>query len=96
MVNKSIQIISNGLYRSIEHRASINSEKERISVAFFVNPRFDAEIGPATSLINPENRALFKSIGMEDYVKGFFSRTLNGKKYLDYMKIEDGEGMQHN
>ncbi|KAJ0082960.1 hypothetical protein Patl1_10299 [Pistacia atlantica] len=91
-----LEIISNGLYRSIEHRASINSEKERISVAFFVNPRFDAEIGPATSLINPENRALFKSIGMEDYVKGFFSRTLNGKKYLDYMKIEDGEGMQHN
>ncbi|KAJ0081388.1 hypothetical protein Patl1_10283 [Pistacia atlantica] len=92
----SLLIRSNGLYRSIEQRASINSEKERISVAFFVNPRFDAEIGPATSLINPENPALFKRIGMEDYVKGLFSRKLNGKKYLDYMKIEDGECMQHN
>ncbi|XP_044497455.1 protein SRG1-like [Mangifera indica] len=86
-----LEIISNGLYQSIEHRASINSEKERISVAFFVNPRFEAEIGPASSLINPENPPFFKTIGMEDYVKGFFSRKLYGKEYLDNYKIKNGE-----
>ncbi|XP_044478797.1 protein SRG1-like [Mangifera indica] len=90
-----LEMISNGVYQSIEHRASINSEKERISVAFFVNPRFDAEIGPASSLISPENPPLFKKIRMEDYVTGFSSLKLNGKKYLANLKIESGEGTQH-
>ncbi|XP_044478798.1 protein SRG1-like [Mangifera indica] len=84
-----LEIISNGVYQSIEHRVTINSEKERISVAFFVNPRFDAEIGPARSLVNPKNPPLFKKIRTEDYVKGSSSLKLNGQKYLANMKIEN-------
>ncbi|KAJ0082959.1 hypothetical protein Patl1_10298 [Pistacia atlantica] len=91
-----LEIMSNGLYQSVEHRASINSVKERISIAFFVGPKFDAEIGPARSLINPENPPLFKRIGTEEYFKSFFSRKLKGKTNLEYMKIEHGEGMHHN
>ncbi|KAK2642661.1 hypothetical protein Ddye_024424 [Dipteronia dyeriana] len=86
-----LQIMSNGMYRSMEHRATVNSEKERISIAFFMNPKFEAEVGPSTSLINPQNPPLFKRIGMEDYVKGFFSSNLNGKSYLDKMKIQNGD-----
>ncbi|KAJ0017511.1 hypothetical protein Pint_10127 [Pistacia integerrima] len=91
-----LEIMSNGLYQSVEHRASINSAKERISIAFFVGPKFDAEIGAARSLINPENPPLFKRIGTEEYFKSFFSRKLKGKTNLEYMKIENGEGMHHN
>ncbi|KAK1549401.1 hypothetical protein Q3G72_001547 [Acer saccharum] len=86
-----IEIMSNGMYRSMEHRATVNSEKERISIAFFMSPKFEAEVGPSTSLINPQNPPLFKRIGMQDYVKGFFSSNLNGKSYLDKMKIQNGD-----
>lgn len=78
------------MYHSIEHRAMVNSEKERLSVAMFINPNFEAEIGPARSLITPQNPPLFKRVGMEKYVNDFFSRyKLGGKSYLDEMKIQN-------
>ncbi|XP_050231089.1 oxoglutarate-dependent flavonoid 7-O-demethylase 1-like [Mercurialis annua] len=83
-----LQILSNGAYQSIEHGAAVNSEKERISIAFFCNPKFDAEIGPSKSLINPQNPPIYKRIGMEDYVKGFFSQKLNSKSYLHQMTLD--------
>jgi isopenicillin N synthase-like dioxygenase len=86
-----LQILSNGAYKSIEHRATVNSEKERISIAMFFSPKFEAEIGPATSMLTPQNPPLFKRIGMEEYVKNFFSSNLNGKSHLEKMRIKTHE-----
>jgi len=83
-----LQILSNGAYTSIEHRVAVNKEKERISIATFFNPKFEAEIGPVKSLLNSENPPLFKSMSMEDHFKHFFSRNLNGKSHLEKMRIE--------
>ena len=87
-----LQIVSNGIYNSIEHRAVANSVTERISIAMFFNTKFSAEIGPAIGLINPQNPPLFKRVGMEKYFRDFFARKLEGKAYLEYMKIKNGEG----
>ena len=87
-----LQILSNGAYTSIEHRATVNSEKERISIAMYFNPKFEAKIGPLTSILSPQNPPLFKSIGMEEYVKDFFSRNINGKSHLEKMRIKSGDG----
>ncbi|KDP21179.1 hypothetical protein JCGZ_21650 [Jatropha curcas] len=86
-VGDILEILSNGRYNSIEHKVVVNSEKERISIAFFVNPKVEAEVGPVMSLINPDNPPIFKRVGMEQYFKEFFSRKLNGKSFLEHMKI---------
>nr|POE48439.1 codeine o-demethylase [Quercus suber] len=96
VVGDILEILSNGLYNSIEHRANVNSEKERISIAMFFNPKFEAEFGPASSMLNPNNPPLFRRVGMEKYVKDFFSRSLNGRTYLDYMRIKNGEANSAN
>lgn len=83
-----LQILSNGIYSSVEHRAVVNSAKERLSIATFLNPRFDAELGPAPSLITPQNPAKFGRVGVADYFKGFFGRRLDGKSYIDVMRIQ--------
>ena len=57
----------------------------------FFNPKFSAQIKPAPSLINPQNPPLFKQVGMEKYFKDFFSRKLDGKSYLEHMKIKNEE-----
>ncbi|KAK3001875.1 hypothetical protein RJ639_020581 [Escallonia herrerae] len=88
-VGDILEILSNGIYSSAEHRATVNSVNERISTAMFFNPKFSAEIRPATSLISMTNPPLFKKIGGEKYVKDFFSRKLCGKSFLDDMKIEN-------
>ncbi|KAK6917257.1 Non-hem dioxygenase N-terminal domain [Dillenia turbinata] len=83
-----MEIVSNGVYKSIEHRAIVNSAKERLSVATFYSSRLDSELGPASSLISDQNPPLFRRMPLELYFKEFFARKLNGKSYLDFMKIE--------
>lgn len=82
-----MQMVTNGAYRSIEHRATVNSAKERLSIAAFFSPRLGAEIGPATSLVGPGKPARFKRVALDDYLRGLFSRELHGKSYLDTMRI---------
>ncbi|KAH7836508.1 hypothetical protein Vadar_002203 [Vaccinium darrowii] len=88
-VGDVLEIFSNGLYKSIEHRATVNSEKERISLAMFFNPKFQSEVGPSATLLDPQNPPLFKRVGMEKYVSDFFSRKLDGKSFLERMRIAE-------
>ncbi|CAI0379280.1 unnamed protein product [Linum tenue] len=86
-VGDIVEIITNGVYRSIEHRATVNSEKERLSIASFHSPRFDGEIYPAPSLVSGETPALFRNVSVKEFFKGLFSRELQGKCYLDTLRI---------
>ncbi|KAI3919641.1 hypothetical protein MKW98_031774, partial [Papaver atlanticum] len=86
-----VQIMSNGIYRSVEHRATINSSKERLSVAAFHSPKGDTLIGPMVSMITPETPALFRTIGYQDYMKKFISRKLDGKSLVNSMRIGEGD-----
>ncbi|XP_011085300.1 protein SRG1-like [Sesamum indicum] len=86
-VGDVLEIVTNGAYRSIEHRATVNSKKERLSIATFLSPNLDGQLGPASSLVTPQTPANFKTIGVTEYFKGLFSRKLAGKSYLDLMRI---------
>ncbi|XP_030550027.1 protein SRG1-like [Rhodamnia argentea] len=90
-VGDILEIVTNGTYRSIEHRATVNSTKERLSFATFYGPKLEGEMGPAPSLITPDKPALFRRIGVVDYFKGHFSRELQGKSYLEVMRTIQGQ-----
>lgn len=90
-VGDILEIATNGTYRSIEHRAIVNSVKERLSIATFYSPKLEGDMGPAPSLITPEKPALFKRIGVADYFKELFSRKLQGKSFIDVMRTIQGE-----
>lgn len=81
-----MQILSNGVYSSIEHRVTVNAAKERTSIAMFFKPKPSAEIKPFNTLIDPP---LFKQVSMEQYFKDFFSHKMDGKSFLDHMKIKN-------
>ncbi|XP_065638950.1 codeine O-demethylase-like [Quercus suber] len=85
-------IVSNGIYRSIEHRATVNSTNERLSIATFHRSNLDSELGPAPSLIGPDNPANFRRVSMEKYFEDLFARKLDGKSYIHFMRIENGVG----
>ncbi|RDX96308.1 Protein SRG1, partial [Mucuna pruriens] len=87
-VGDILEIITNGIYRSIEHRAIVNSKKERLSIATFYSPRQDGVVGPASSLITEQTPPRFISIGVKEYFKTFFARKLEGKSYRDALRIE--------
>ena len=85
-----LEILTNGIYKSTEHRAIVNEDKERISIATFLSPNLDGDLGPAPSLLTPQCPAEFRRIGVADYFKGYFSRELVGKSYVDSIRIGNG------
>ncbi|KAI3867842.1 hypothetical protein MKW92_021926 [Papaver armeniacum] len=83
-----LEIMSNGIYRSVEHRVTVNSTKERLSFATFISPKMKSEIGPIHDMITPETPALFRTVRYEDYLRKYYTRTvLDGKSFLDYMRV---------
>ena len=78
-------------YRSIEHRATVNSVQERLSIATIYSPKLEGDMGPAASLVTPYSPARFKRIGVADYFRGLFAREVYGKLYLDVLRIETEE-----
>lgn len=58
-----------------------------MSVATFQSPRLYGELGPANSLITAHNPPKFKKIGVIEFYKGYLSRELVGKSYVDTMRI---------
>ena len=66
----------------------MNSVKERLSIATFYSSNADSELGPALSLVGPNKPPVFRRVPLEKYFKEFFARKLNGKSYLDFMRIK--------
>lgn len=82
-VGDSLQTMSNGSYRSVEHRVVANRSKNRISVAIFVNPRPGDKIGPLPELVASNEKSIYKQVLYSDYVKHFFRKAHHGKKTVE-------------
>ncbi|KAG6636129.1 S-norcoclaurine synthase 1-like [Carya illinoinensis] len=82
-----IEIMSNGEYKSIEHRAVVNRRKERLSIAAFHSPNMRTMIGPVPDIVK-ENTANYKNINHEDYFRLVIASKPDGKTLLDHMKSE--------
>ncbi|RCV39872.1 hypothetical protein SETIT_9G005200v2 [Setaria italica] len=89
-VGDVIEVLTNGRYKSIEHRAVVNARHERISVAAFHTAMFGGTYGPLEEIIVGQGEApRYRTVGVEDYVKLVLSSKLEGKNIMDAMKINN-------
>ena len=86
-VGDALQILSNGKYRSVEHRVVANGSKNRISVPIFVNPRPGDMIGPLPELVASGEKPIYKEVLYSDYVKHFFRKAHDGKKTVAFAEL---------
>lgn len=86
-IGDALQIMSNGRYKSVEHRVMANGSKNRISVPIFVNPMPSAMISPLPEVLESGEKAVYKQILYSDYVKYFFRKGHDGKATVEFAKI---------
>ncbi|KAK6136471.1 hypothetical protein DH2020_029767 [Rehmannia glutinosa] len=86
-----LEIFSNGRYKSVKHRAVVNSEATRISVVMANGAAPDAIVGPAAPLVERDGRALYRPMKFIEYVETMLSNRLQGKGNLECLKIEEDE-----
>ncbi|XP_023529867.1 probable 2-oxoglutarate-dependent dioxygenase At5g05600 [Cucurbita pepo subsp. pepo] len=85
-VGDQVQVLSNAIYRSVEHRVIVNSKKERVSLAFFYNPKSNIPIEPAKELITEDKPALYSPMTFDEYRLFIRMRGPQGKSQVESLK----------
>lgn len=55
-----LQVLSNGRYKSVHHRAVTNRIQPRLTIAMFYGPNKDTLIGPIEDLIDEEHPPFYR------------------------------------
>ncbi|CAG7878893.1 unnamed protein product [Brassica rapa] len=82
-IGDQIQILSNSAYKSVEHRVIVNSEKERVSLAFFYNPKSDIPIQPLQELVSTHNPPLYPPMTFDQYRLFIRTQGPQGKSHVE-------------
>ncbi|KAG5239958.1 oxidoreductase family protein [Salix suchowensis] len=85
-VGDQIQVLSNAIYKSVEHRVIVNSSKERVSLAFFYNPKSDIPIEPLKELVAPDRPPLYPAMTFDEYRLFIRMRGPSGKSQVESLK----------
>jgi isopenicillin N synthase-like dioxygenase len=80
--------MTNGIYKSAVHRALVNANRARLSVATFYDPSKTRKICPASQLITAENPVKYREVIYGDFVKSWYGQGPEGKRNIDALQIE--------
>ncbi|KAL6347259.1 hypothetical protein AAG906_013695 [Vitis piasezkii] len=80
-----LEVLSNGKYKSILHRAVVNNKTTRISLAVFTGPSLDTVVEPAKELSHPPT---YVGITYKEYLELQQGNKLDGKTCLDRVRIK--------
>nr|CAB3471944.1 unnamed protein product [Digitaria exilis] len=90
-VGDLLQIMSNDIYPSVEHRVTLNTREEpRVSIAIFFSPgkRGDSVFyGPLPGLVSSENPPKYRNFTMGEFFGKFFSRDFASKALIEPFKL---------
>ncbi|CAA7389728.1 unnamed protein product [Spirodela intermedia] len=88
-IGDSVEVWSNGLYKSVQHRVITNREKARKSIAMFILPHNDAEVGPLEQMVDePHRPRRYRTVRFLDVLKNLNQRELEGN-YVDALTLQD-------
>lgn len=85
-VSLDFQILSNGKFKSVQHRVRVNSEKARLSIAAFINPKLTDTIGPPSQIVG-EQGPLYKDTVFANYAKLISTMGVLDKAMIDTVKV---------
>ncbi|XP_020687445.1 protein DMR6-LIKE OXYGENASE 2-like [Dendrobium catenatum] len=87
-IGDHMEIVTNGRYKSVLHRAKVNNKSTRISVVTVIGPSLDAVVVPAPILVESQKHpAAFRGIKYRDFMEHQQSNKLTGKSVLDLLRL---------
>ncbi|CAN8277295.1 unnamed protein product [Cochlearia groenlandica] len=89
-IGDQLQALSNGIYKSVRHRAITNTENPRLSIATFMVPSDCAIISPAKPLweskddeTTTKKKPMYRDYTYPEYYKKFWSMNLDQQHCLE-------------
>ncbi|KAJ4950325.1 hypothetical protein NE237_027157 [Protea cynaroides] len=90
-VGDQLEVLSNGLYKSVLHRVTLNSQKTRLSLACFHSLAMDERMECAEELVDEQLRPNgYKGSSFRDFLDFLSANdTAKGKSFIDTLKIQE-------
>ncbi|KAK3027289.1 hypothetical protein RJ639_041110 [Escallonia herrerae] len=85
-VGDSLQVMTNGRFKSVRHRVLANSLKSRVSMIYFGGPPLSEKIAPLPSLMQGED-SLYKEFTWFEYKKSAYKSRLADNRLVLFEKI---------
>ncbi|KAK8692349.1 hypothetical protein V6N13_075816 [Hibiscus sabdariffa] len=82
-----MEILTNGKYKSVVHRAVVNSKAPRVSIGTAHGPPLDTVVSPAPELMTDGVGQAYLGIKYKNYLELQQSKTLSGKSCLDHLRL---------
>ncbi|KAK4355320.1 hypothetical protein RND71_024291 [Anisodus tanguticus] len=86
-VGDSLQVMTNGRFKSVKHRVLANSVKSRLSMIYFGGPPLSEKIAPLSSLMEGEDSSLYKEFTWLEYKKSAYKTGLADNRLIHFEKI---------
>uniref|UniRef100_A0A0C9RSZ4 TSA: Wollemia nobilis Ref_Wollemi_Transcript_14309_1211 transcribed RNA sequence n=1 Tax=Wollemia nobilis TaxID=56998 RepID=A0A0C9RSZ4_9CONI len=78
-IGDTLQVLSNGRFQSVEHRAVATQNRARMSIPFFCFPDNSTVIKPISEIVDDHNPPRYRSFTFGEYMHNFFNSPLSGK-----------------
>ncbi|KAG9441498.1 hypothetical protein H6P81_017352 [Aristolochia fimbriata] len=86
-VGDLMQLVSNGRFKSVEHRVTVGAVGPRISVAcFFVSNRSMKVFGPIKELLTEDNPPIYKDMPLHEFLHQCAISKFRGWRYAPFEK----------
>ncbi|XP_027335239.1 gibberellin 2-beta-dioxygenase-like [Abrus precatorius] len=75
-VGDTLQVMTNGRFKSVKHRVLADTSKSRLSMIYFGGPPLSEKIAPLPSLMLKEEESLYKEFTWWEYKKAAYNSRL--------------------
>ncbi|GFP87560.1 flavonol synthase/flavanone 3-hydroxylase [Phtheirospermum japonicum] len=87
-IGDQIQVLSNGRYKSVHHRAVTNKDSERISIAMFYGPNKDTIMGPMKDLIDEEHPPVYRNYRHGEFLNEFHKQEGTWRRVKEAFELQ--------
>ncbi|KAK9153305.1 hypothetical protein Sjap_000785 [Stephania japonica] len=86
LVGDSLQVMSNGRFRSVKHRVMTNGLRPRLSMIYFVGPSLQEKIGPMKELMKEGEESMYKEFTWNEYKTAAYKTRLGDNRLGPFQK----------
>ncbi|KAL9687498.1 hypothetical protein QQ045_031901 [Rhodiola kirilowii] len=86
-VGDTLQVLTNGRFKSVKHRVLADSRDSRLSMIYFAGPALSENIAPICSLMDEGEESLYKEFTWYEYKMSAFKSKLADNRLRNFEKI---------
>ncbi|CAJ1962186.1 unnamed protein product [Sphenostylis stenocarpa] len=85
-VGDTLQVMTNGRFKSVKHRVLADTTKSRLSMIYFGGPALSEKIAPLPSLMSEGEESLYKEFTWWEYKKAAYASRLADNRLAPFEK----------